>query len=75
MNGNRKVCKFEATLRSMQEKKNSGASESAGHSSSNAMWGIARIFGVSIPKRINIDDKRRKERAENLVQLICWGPN
>ena len=74
MNGNRKVTEFEKAIKTMQEKRNYGTSESAGHNSSNALGGIAGYFGVSIPKRINIDEKRRKEKAENLVQLICWGP-
>lgn len=27
------------------------------------------------PKRSNVDDKRKEEKAENIVNLICWGPN
>lgn len=72
MNNNRKVSEFEKPLKTKEEKRNFGASESAGNkgsSGSNTRWSIA------LPKKTNIDEKRRKERAENLVQLICWGPN
>ncbi|EXB89620.1 hypothetical protein L484_018721 [Morus notabilis] len=62
MSGNGKVCRFETAFKSMEPKRNIVPStEPYGNKSTS--------------KRANLDEKRRKEKAENLLHLICWGPN
>lgn len=77
MGGNKTVCKYEMALKTMQQNRNAAA-EAAGNKGNNPK----RIAGsVSHEaQRMNVDEKkrrgrRREEKAENLFQLIYWGPN
>ena len=72
MGRNSKVCKYELAFKAVQPKTNVVA-ESANNNNGNKLWQIAG--GLTQAQRMNLDEKRRKEKAENLLHLICWGPN
>ncbi|PRQ31499.1 hypothetical protein RchiOBHm_Chr5g0036171 [Rosa chinensis] len=78
----RQVCKFEMELKSMMLQKMNGfaaAESSAPSTGNNQAKTTLRVFGGRVnhqPQRTTVDDERRRiEKAENLVHLICWGPN
>lgn len=78
MNGNRKkVCKLENALNAMlEEQPGSVEAESAGHFKSKNVKNFGGVAEKSKRKKNNVEDQKRKtERAENLLQLIFWGPN
>ncbi|CAN6691185.1 unnamed protein product [Malus baccata var. baccata] len=66
-------------LKSMQRKMD--ASATADHSSAAANeaktgWrNITAARAASPPNTMALEDKRRREKVENLIHLICWGPN
>ncbi|KAK9268302.1 hypothetical protein L1049_000049 [Liquidambar formosana] len=70
MSGNSRVCKFEVAFESMQQKGDTVA-ESTGKN--HVRWADS---GVNTGKRMNYrDEKRREDKDEKLMHLICWGPN
>lgn len=72
MNGNKRVCKKEAAFKTLlPEKQNASAATTTGpaHNMLHVDSGIA-----TQSKRRSIDDKRKTEKAENVLHLICWGP-
>ena len=77
-----KVCKFEtALIKTMHQERNQvikaiDHDQSSGKMNNDPVRRGVGNGGVALPKRVSkVDDKRRRERAENLVHLICWGPN
>lgn len=56
-----------------QISKTNVVAESANNNKGNKLLQIAG--GVTKAQRMNLDEKRRKEKAETLLHLICWGPN
>ncbi|KAL0001073.1 hypothetical protein SO802_014854 [Lithocarpus litseifolius] len=72
MGRNRRVCKYELAFKAFQPKTNVVA-ESANNNKGKKLWQIAG--GVTQAERMNFDQKRREEKTENLLHLICWGPN
>ncbi|CAK7327530.1 unnamed protein product [Dovyalis caffra] len=84
MGSNRRVCEYEAAFKSMAQKRNIVGAESAPSNMDRANNNMYRISasGVNSHKATgmnpNTDEKRRKrreEKAETLLHLICWGPN
>lgn len=82
MGGNhRQVCKFEMELKSMmpQNKTNAFAGAQSSSAGNEAKASTLRMVGGTVtqqPQRTTLDEERRRtEKAENLVHLICWGPN
>ncbi|KAJ6886942.1 hypothetical protein NC651_027329 [Populus alba x Populus x berolinensis] len=77
MGGNRRLSKFEVAFKSMGQKSNIGGAESAPN-----MCRISTASGgdghEATGMNSGADDyrrKRREEKAEALLHLICWGPN
>ncbi|KAK9938277.1 hypothetical protein M0R45_015027 [Rubus argutus] len=82
MGGNhRQVCKFEVELKSMmqQNKMNVFAGAQSSSAGNEVKASTLRMVGGTAtqqPQRTTLDEeRRRREKAENLVHLICWGPN
>lgn len=83
MGGNhRQVCKFEMELKSMmpQNKMNAFAGAQSSSAGNEAKASTLRMVGGTLTQqpaqRTTLDEeRRRREKAENLVHLICWGPN
>ena len=87
MNGNRKRsgCKLEtAFIRTLmpekQDASSSSAAEEPGGSNikgmSSGMWRIESTSLATESKRSNnIDDKRKIQKDEYILHLICWGPS
>lgn len=69
---NRKVCKYELAFKAFQLKTNVVA-ESANNNKGNKLWQVAG--GLTQAQRMKLAEKRRKEKDENLLHLICWGPD
>ncbi|GMN63486.1 hypothetical protein TIFTF001_032553 [Ficus carica] len=77
MSGNGKECKFERAFKTnMQPNKMRNINAVVPKESYGQFGSVNNVSGVALPKRMNPDDdKRRKEKNENLLHLICWGPN
>lgn len=75
MSGNKGgVCKFEEAFKTTQQKMNVGLTEYSSKAKNHRRW--IPGSGVNPEKRAAGNDKRRREeRAEILMHLICWGPN
>jgi hypothetical protein len=78
MSGNKRACKLEMALKSMQQKRNAVA-ESVNDKGNNHVWrGMGGSVSQGQEQRMNSDEKRRRrreEKAENLFHLIYWGPS
>jgi hypothetical protein len=84
MGGNRRLSKFEVAFKSMAQKSNIGGAESAPSNINSASKNMCRISTASggnsheaTGMNSGADDyrrKRREEKAEALLHLICWGP-
>jgi len=65
--GNMKMCKSESALKTLlPEKRIKRQASGAERGCSKGSNGIAT--------QSNVDDKRKMEKAENIMHLICWGP-
>ncbi|KAB2605776.1 protein PXR1-like [Pyrus ussuriensis x Pyrus communis] len=79
MGGERRACKFEMALKSMQRKMDASAAvdhSSAAPNEAKTGWrNIIAARAASPPNTMALEDKRRREKVENLIHLVCWGPN
>ena len=85
MGGNGRICKFEVAFKSKAQRSNVGGAESAPSNINSASKNMCRISTASggnsheaTGMNSGADDyrrKRREEKAEALLHLICWGPN
>lgn len=78
MDGNRRACEFEKAFNSMLEKNKQNASSppesAASEAKDKSLRSLAGFYKRSGKTNLN-DDKREMEKAQNLINLICWGPN
>nr|DAD23076.1 TPA_asm: hypothetical protein HUJ06_024539 [Nelumbo nucifera] len=70
MSGGARICKFETAFKSMQK----NAFTESGKANQIRRFSATMVQAA---KRRNGDEKRRREaeKAENVMHLICWGPN
>lgn len=65
MNGNMSMCKPEAASKTLLPEKR------VKRQASGLEWGYNY---KSATTQSNVDDYRKTEKADNVMNLICWGP-